>query len=113
MNKDPNKRGRGGSPRKRKKDLGRNTYIQEIITKAEAEASSWVIVRVRTHTHSEGQSIEQQILPLGARTPLSTAEGEEVESKESKKVEVLFSTTKEEEVASRGLEKEINPSAHA
>jgi len=40
MNKYLNKRGRGGPPRKGRKDFGRNTYIREIITKVEAEASS-------------------------------------------------------------------------
>lgn len=76
MNKYPNKMGRGGPPKKGRKDLGRNTYIQKIIAQAEVEASSLAIVRVRTHTQSEGQSIEKPISPLGVRIPLSIAKGE-------------------------------------
>jgi len=113
MNEDPNKRGRGGPPKKARKDLGRNTYIQEIIAKSEDESSSRATVSIRTRTQFEGQSVEQPILPSGVRISLSTIEGEEVESKESDQIEVLPSVVEEEEVASRGSEKETNPSAPA
>ena len=53
MNKDLNKRGRGRHPKK-EKDLGRKTYIQEIIEKYRSEASSRVVARVRVQTKSKG-----------------------------------------------------------
>jgi len=45
MIKEPNKRGRGRAPKKGRQDLGRNTYIQQIIAKAELEVSSRASVR--------------------------------------------------------------------
>ena len=46
MNKEPNKTGRGRAPKRGGPDLGRKTYIQEIIAKAESEASSRATVRL-------------------------------------------------------------------
>ena len=53
MNKDPSKRGRGRPPKKGK-DLGRKTYIQEIIEKFRSEASSRAAARVRVQMKFEG-----------------------------------------------------------
>lgn len=51
MNKDMNKMGRGRAPERGRKDLGRITYIQEIISKDELGAASLRdSIRVRTHT---------------------------------------------------------------
>lgn len=62
MNKEPNKRGRGRDPRRGRPDLGRKTYIQEIIAKAKSEASSHVVVRPGARrVKSEGQSMEQPV----------------------------------------------------
>lgn len=110
MNKDLNKRGRGGPQKKGSKDLGRNTYIEKIIVKSKAESSSRATVNIRTRTQFEGQSVEQLILPTGVRISLSMTDGEEVESKASDKIELLPLVVEEEEVASRGSEKETNPS---
>jgi len=63
MNKELNKRGRGRAPKKGRPDLGRETYIQEIIEKAESEASSRVAVKLGAiRVKSEGQSVEQPVL---------------------------------------------------
>ena len=100
MNKDLNKRGRGRPPKKGK-DLGRKTYIQEIIEKSRFEASSRVAVRVRVQTKSEGHSVEQPVPSMVPKGVLSTVE--DLTNKVS--VEgISLSAAKGEEVASRGSE---------
>ena len=54
MNIDTNKRGIGRPPKRGRTNLGRNTYIQEIISNEELGASSRDVVRVRSHTRSGG-----------------------------------------------------------
>jgi hypothetical protein len=49
MNKEPNNGGRVKAPKKGGPDLGRKTYIQQIIAKAESETSSHAAVRPREH----------------------------------------------------------------
>jgi len=64
MNKDTNKRGRGRPPKRRGRDLGRNTYIQEIISRTESGSLLRDFVRVRSHTRSGGQSsFTTKVLP--------------------------------------------------
>lgn len=50
---------RGRPPKRRGRDLGRNTYIQEIISRVDSGASLRVVVRVRSHTRSRGKSVSQ------------------------------------------------------
>jgi len=57
MNIDTNKMGRGRPLKRRGRDLGRNNYIQEIISRADSGASSWASIRVRSHTRSGGKSV--------------------------------------------------------
>lgn len=68
MNRDPNKSGRGKSLERGRKDLGKVTYIEEIILRAESGASSRAVVRVifhaRSNMRSRGCSISQLEPPL-------------------------------------------------
>lgn len=66
MNIYLNKRGRGGPPKRGRRDLGRIPYIQKNMPKFELEASSLVVVRVKSHTKSEGKSVLQSVHPLAA-----------------------------------------------
>ena len=59
MNKGNNKRGRGIPPKRNGVDLGRKTYIQEIISRAESRALSQVATRVRSHTRSRWKLVSQ------------------------------------------------------
>lgn len=63
MNKEANKRGRGRAPKRGGPELGRKAYIQQIIARAESEASSCIAVRQHAkRIKSEGQFIDQPAL---------------------------------------------------
>ena len=67
MNKESNKRGKARAPKRGRLYLGRKTYIQKIIEKAESEASSRAVVRLGARrVRSEGQSVDQPV-----HTPVS------------------------------------------
>lgn len=112
MNRDSNKRGRGKAPKKGGHDFGRNTYIEQIITRDELEASSRAAMMAGTQTKSEGQSIEQPILstvPLVDLMQQTLPAVEEVcSSVPDEGVPLLV--TEEEEVASRRFEEPVHSS---
>lgn len=100
MNKALNKRGRGRPPKKGK-DLGRKTYIQEIIEKSRSEASSHAATRVRVQMKSEWQSVEQLVPSTVPKGILSTTE--DLINRVSVE-ETLLPSTEGEEITSRGSE---------
>lgn len=63
MNRESNNGGRGKAPKKGGPDLGRKTFIQQIIEKVESETSSRAALRPRARrVKSEGQSVDQPVL---------------------------------------------------
>lgn len=111
MNGEPNKRGKGRAPKKGGQDLARNTYIQQIVTKFESEASSRAAVRPGAWTRSEGQSVDQPVLsttpPADSIQQALPAAGETRNSTLDKVIPLLV--TKEEEVQSKAFEGTVHP----
>jgi len=59
MNRDTTKRGKGRPTKITERDLGGNTYIQEIISRAKLGASLHDAFRVRSHTRFGGKLVSQ------------------------------------------------------